>query len=429
MASVKFLLRNKKAIKFVTIYYAVNLSANIRVRGATKFKIHPKYWDDENQRVRNMTDVSEIRDNININLTSFKNFALKTLSDYDFYDLSKIKKELKKDIDIYFGKTSEKKELTFYTFSEQFIEQSKNRIIDNTGRTLSKRTTAEYKKTLELLKDFEKKYRYAIHFESIDMNFYNLFVEYLESLDFGVNTIGKFIKQVKVFMNAATEANINTNLIFKNRRFIKPTTQSVQVYLNEAELKKIIELNLTQHHKLNHARNLFIIGAYTGLRVSDYNRLSKSNIYENNGIRFIKLTVQKTGKPIRIPIHSEIEKILIKNDGNFPKKMPEQHINIALKSIGFKAKINDEITLTKIKGGKKLTYIKKKYEIIFNHTGRRSFCTNAYIAGMPTIDIMAISGHTSENIFLNYIKITLDERAIKIAENPFFKAKSELKIG
>jgi len=74
-----------------------------------------------------------------------------------------------------------------------------------------------------------------------------------------------------------------------------------------------------------------------------------------------------------------------------------------------------------------LTVLKPKYELIKNHTARRSFCTNAYIAGMPTLDIMAISGHSSEKSFLNYIKITADERALKIAENSFFNPKKQKK--
>jgi len=46
---------------------------------------------------------------------------------------------------------------------------------------------------------------------------------------------------------------------------------------------------------------------------------------------------------------------------------------------------------------------------------------------MSTLDIMAISGHKSERTFLNYIKITADERAVKIAENSFFKPQVTLK--
>ncbi|PQJ76399.1 tyrosine-type recombinase/integrase [Polaribacter glomeratus] len=423
MASVKFLLRNKKATKFVTIYYGINLSANSRIIGATKFKINPAYWNDAKQEVRNMTDVSEIKDNINSKLSDFKRFVLIKISDYDFYDTDEIKKELKKDIDIYFGKNLKEEKLTFYTFSKQFIEQSKNRIIDSNGRTLSNRTIKEYERTLELLKDFEKEYKYTISFESINMDFYSLYIDYLENLDFSLNTIGKFIKQLKVFMNAATEENLNTNLSFQSKRFIKPSATSTQIYLNEIELKKIIDIDYSDNKILDNARNLFIIGAYTGLRVSDFNGLTKKSIHESNGKRFFRVIVKKTGKYLPIPIHPEVEKILEKNDGNPPKRMPEQHINVALKKIGAKAELNGEIIFKKIKGGKEINVTKKKYEMISNHSSRRSFCTNAYFAEMPILDIMAISGHTSEKVFLNYIKITDDERALKISESSFFKNK------
>ncbi len=423
MASIKFLLRDKKAKKPATIYYAINLSAKTRIRGATKLKIHPKYWNNDKGEVRNMSDVSEIKDSINIKLTTFKNFVLKKINEYDFYDISEIEIQLKKDIDIYFGKTQKIKKLDFYDFCNQFIDQSKNRIIDSTGRTLSIRTIKEYERTLDLLKDFEQKYSYLINFESINMDFYGLFIEYLESLDFSLNTIGKFIKQLKVFMNAATEENLNTNLSYQSKRFIKPNAKSTQVYLNEVELKKIIDIDYSNEPTLNNARDLFIIGAYTGLRVSDFNGISKDNIHESNGKRFFRVIVKKTGKYLPIPIHPIVENILKKNEGNPPKRMPEQHINKALKKIAEKAKLNEDITITKTKGGKEITETKKKHELISNHTSRRSFCTNAYFSGMPTLDIMAISGHTSEKVFLNYIKITDDERALKISENSFFKQK------
>ncbi|MCH3881714.1 site-specific integrase [Tenacibaculum aquimarinum] len=423
MASVKFLLRNKKATKSVTIYYAVNLAAKSRIRGATKLKIHPRYWDDRNQKVRNMSDVSNIKDNINKKLSDFKSFILKKITEYNSYENAEIELQLKKDINIYFGKKTIEKKLTLYTFSRQFIDQSKNRIIDSTGRTLSIRTINEYERTIDLLKDFEKKYNYSISFESINMDFYGLFIEYLEGLDFSLNTIGKFIKQLKVFMNAATEENLNTNLSFQSKRFIKPSAKSTQVYLNEVELKKIIDIDYSDNPTHNNARDLFIIGAYTGLRVSDFNGLTKNNIHESNGKRFFRVIVKKTGKYLPIPIHPIVENILEKNDGNPPKRMPEQHINLALKKIAAKAKLNEEITITKTKGGKEITETKKKHQLISNHTSRRSFCTNAYFAGMPTLDIMAISGHTSEKVFLNYIRITEDERALKISENSFFKVK------
>lgn len=429
MATVKFLLRNKKANKSVTIYYDIHLSATNRLRGATKSKINPNYWNVKKQKVKNVVETSSIKDNINNKLSEFRAFIYEKLNDYKTYSVNEVQFQLKDDIDIYFGKKiiEEKEEINFYTFIDKFIKQSKNRIVEKTGKKLSDRTIQDYTRTLNLIKDFEKEKKYPISFETINLDFYYEFKSYLEKLEFSINTIGKFIKILKVFMNTATDQGYNANLSFKNKHFIKPTAKSYHIYLDIKELNQIIELDLSKEPVLDNARDLFIIGAFTGLRVSDFNGLTKENIKVNQGKRFFQIIVNKTGKYLPIPLHPEVEKVLKKNNGNPPKKMLAQDINDALSKIGKKAKIKEVITINSIKGGKKLTVMKPKYELIKNHTARRSFCTNAYIAGMPTIDIMAISGHSSEKIFLNYIKITADERALKIAENPFFNPKTKLK--
>ncbi len=82
--------------------------------------------------------------------------------------------------------------------------------------------------------------------------------------------------------------------------------------------------------------------------------------------------------------------------------------------------INKEITKSITKGGKRVITKYKKYERIMSHTARRSFCTNAYLAGLDSIDIMAISGHKTEKSFLKYIKVTKQEIALRIAKHPFF---------
>lgn len=53
----------------------------------------------------------------------------------------------------------------------------------------------------------------------------------------------------------------------------------------------------------------------------------------------------------------------------------------------------------------------KKWEMISSHTARRSFATNEYLAGTPTLTIMAITGHKTEKSFLRYIKLTSAEHA------------------
>jgi integrase len=84
------------------------------------------------------------------------------------------------------------------------------------------------------------------------------------------------------------------------------------------------------------------------------------------------------------------------------------------------AEINNNETKEITKGGKKVKITTNKYNLISNHTARRSFCTNAYLSEMPTIDIMAISGHTSEKVFYNYIKVSHLQRAEKIGKHKFF---------
>ena len=123
----------------------------------------------------------------------------------------------KDDIDIFLGKkiVETPEIITFYSFTEKFIEQSKNRIIEKTGAKISARTVQDYERTLELIKSFEKKKKYEIKFDTINLEFYFAFVSYLEKIDFSVNTIGKFIKVLKVFMNGATEQGHNTNLSHK----------------------------------------------------------------------------------------------------------------------------------------------------------------------------------------------------------------------
>ncbi|WP_111708931.1 tyrosine-type recombinase/integrase [Lutibacter citreus] len=429
MASIKLLLRNTKSLTPVSVNYDVHISGNTRLRGSTNTKVLPKYWDQKKQKIRNVTDLYSTKDKLNRDLLNFKKFVLDQLAIYTTNNLNEQKELLKQDIGIYFGRIEAptNEEMTFYKFVDIFIDQADNRINNSTGKKLSKRTILDYKLAKKLIEDFENLYKYRITFESITLEFYYSFIEYLEDKhSFSVNTIGKYIKILKAFLRAATDEGYNNNLSFQNKKFIKPTAPSEQIYLNENELLKIIKLDLTELPKTSNARDLFIIGAYTGLRVSDFNNLTKENIKIIQGKRMFGLIVQKTGNYLPIPIHPQVEKILKKHKGNPPQTMKPQDINDELRIIGRKAKIKEITTINTIKGGENITKMVPKYKLIKNHTARRSFCTNAYIAGMSTLDIMAISGHTSEKTFLNYIKITADERAIKIAENPFFNPKLNL---
>jgi integrase len=56
-------------------------------------------------------------------------------------------------------------------------------------------------------------------------------------------------------------------------------------------------------------------------------------------------------------------------------------------------------------------------ECITSHTARRSFATNYYLDGFPTMDLMKITGHKTEKAFLRYIKISKLDAAKRMAEH------------
>jgi len=69
------------------------------------------------------------------------------------------------------------------------------------------------------------------------------------------------------------------------------------------------------------------------------------------------------------------------------------------------------------KGGKRITEAHPKWELVTSHTARRSFATNLYKSGFPSISIMGITGHRTEKAFLKYIKVTPEEHAMLLQKH------------
>ncbi|MDO9580464.1 MAG: hypothetical protein Q7J06_07845 [Bacteroidales bacterium] len=95
-------------------------------------------------------------------------------------------------------------------------------------------------------------------------------------------------------------------------------------------------------------------------------------------------------------------------------------MNQYLKVIGELAGLSNKISITRTKGGKKTKTAIPKYMLIHTHSCRKSFATNAFLAGVPTLAIMKITGHTTENQFLKYVKISEEENANNLINHKFF---------
>lgn len=228
-------------------------------------------------------------------------------------------------------------------------------------------------------------------------------------------------------MQHATEAGINTNMDFKNRKFAVPSEDGEKIYLRESELLALYKLDLTRFPGLEAARDLFLVGCYTALRYSDYTNIKPENIVPTDQGSVIMITTQKTGQRVVIPLHQVVREILQKYNNHLPKAISNQKTNDHLKELGKRAGIIEKVSITKMTGGVRRTLTKSKYELISSHNARRTGATNMYLAGIPAHSIMKITGHKSEQSFIRYLRFDEEDNALILQNNPYFQVKSNLK--
>jgi phosphatidate phosphatase PAH1 len=152
---------------------------------------------------------------------------------------------------------------------------------------------------------------------------------------------------------------------------------------------------------------------------------------------------QKTKKSFPIPILSDnLVTLCNKYDGNVPRvssvilnryiKVICHELSETIPSLG--AKIKSLITMKERNA--ETAYSKKhdgqmmyerdvdgniylpKWQRVTSHTARRTCITLMYLSHKYTIEQMrAVSGHASEKVFLDYVKLSLDEIADDVARN------------
>lgn len=439
MATITFRLRNSTSNKGASIQLTFQYGEAKRLRYSTGLKIfNIKNWDSNKMRVKNVAE-ERFKTEINNQLNE-----LTTQLEAHYMELSVNQKEvvnndtLKNFCNHFFNKSEPKSEetntLEFIEYYDWFITNYSEKPLPTTGKPLGKGTIKTYRNSYNIIKRFHEN-EYSLNFKGISLAFYDDFIEWLQFQDYSSNYIGTQIKVLKTILQSATEKDYETNTDYTKRYFKKPIDNVNNIFLSVNEIASIAKLDFSDFEPvkknktltitkdmLEKARDLFLIGCSTGLRVSDYNRLEENNIYKDkDGRAYFQLITQKNSKPITIPISSSAQNVLDKNNGAPPVRLPEQHINYSIKIIGELAGINELTSKTITKGGKPTTITSPKYNLISNHTSRRSFCTNAYLSGMPTADIMAISGHATEKVFYNYIKVNDLEKAIKIGRHRFFQ--------
>lgn len=222
------------------------------------------------------------------------------------------------------------------------------------------------------------------------------------------STIKKKLSFLNWFLRWATNKGYNQNLAFKNFRPTLKQTQKKVIYLNKDELKAVRDLVLDKSSlHLEPIRDIFLFCCFSSLRYSDAIGLKWRDVKEGH----IEVTTVKTADSITIEINDMMRTILDKyraipsKDGHVFPSITNQAMNRELKDLCRLAGIDSEERVTVYRGTERIDQIKKKYELVGTHTGRRTFIVNALSRGIAPSVVMKWTGHSSYATMKPYIDI------------------------
>lgn len=410
MANLRYIIRNMDAHEPQTISATVRFGRNEKMLYALPLKCEPLFWDSARGRVKT-TMYCPYRDEVNAALDGLDKKFLE-------YSCEAVKNggDITKDslihlLDIHFGKIKERA-LDFHSFFEEYIESCKTRMNSHRGgQVVTYKTRREYARTLYYIEGYEALHRKKLQFKDIDQDFLASFVGYLQSLNRSTNTIAHKVICIKAVMRAAMERGLTDNERW--RYFRNSSEQTESVSLNEEELHRLHDFNFSDVPRLERVRDLFLVGCWTGLRFSDVTRIRQENIRDG----FLTIVQSKTDAPVVIPIHPVFQEIWEKYGGVLPTNISNQKFNNYIKEVCRCVGIRERVLKSITKGGRKQTTSYEKWELVSSHTARRSFASNLYRSGFPSISIMQITGHKTETAFLRYIKVSKQEHAMMLAEH------------
>jgi integrase len=294
----------------------------------------------------------------------------------------------------------------------------------NTGEHYSDDYIKHFNTTLSAVKRFLKhRKQLDIPLTEINKSFYNSFKKYCFQVEHKeISTFSNFIKNIKLVMKESKSAD------FDSADFVKPSYEADTIYLTTEQIDQVAELDLSDpeasieieksrkkknifYPTLDKERDLFLIGCYTGLRYSDFSKLDLKSIDDN----FIKLKQTKTASRVVIPIMSKLRPILAKYPEELPR-LSNQRLNDYIKSVAKLAGLVQEQEKRSTKGNVATINKAPLYTLISSHCCRRSYATNMFNTGVPSMLIMSATGHKTESSFLKYIRATNQDKAELMAD-------------
>ncbi|WP_312297972.1 phage integrase SAM-like domain-containing protein [Chryseobacterium sp.] len=392
---VSFELRKEKmnANGLIPIQFVVRAEGS-RIRKNIGASVLEKYWDGSRVKPNSKRESSNNYQFINDKLQK----AEERINDiFFFFRASKL--EFSKEL--FLKKFESEKEVAKITFDffecfKEFVEVGK----------LSKayNTTKAQNTVKNFLQDFQKDRDYLIEFDSLNDHFFEELSRYcFIDKEIKNNYFAKIVAVLKTMLRWSIKKGYTDNRNFED---FKASEHDIDIiYLTFEELMKLYEYEF-KTDRLNHVKDFYCMGCFTGLRFSDLSKLHLANISNEH----IILSLQKTKTQNHaIKLNKYAKAILEKYKGTIYEPLPSissQKFNDYIKECCELAEIDTLITINWFVGTKKVSKTVPKYELITSHTARKTFITNSLLLGMEPKAIKKIANIKKDAVLDKYMKVT-----------------------
>lgn len=321
-----------------------------------------------------------------------------------------------------------------YSFYEDLLEG--RRFKRGTVQKVSKHYARHFRTARSYLIEYQESISRRFTLDDIDMDFRDGFVEWCYSKGLMTNTLRTYIGMIYYCMIVAFEEHLTDNDISRYHIFRINGEKRKSVYVTNEQtdflfsldfssvddVRTLIKEHVTDQQKkreycdeitdtivnnLRRSLDVFLVGVLTGQRYSDYIRITQRMFTKIDDEWFIHFVQSKTGKDVYVPLDVRTKAILDRNGGSLPlcsRSTLNNFIKLLFRYIGWDYDTGIERKVL----GKTLS--SRFCDMVSSKTARRSFITNAVIAGINSESIMTVTGHFNETNFNMYVSMDYEQR-------------------
>lgn len=384
----------------IEYFHRIKLLYNTRIR------VDAKYWNKKKQIIlpHDELDVDALNSELHSKRSWIDGLLLKEFQEYGEIDVKIVKEKVK--------------------LKDGLVQRpsTRDKTIDNeallVGTLFQKYVQAHQVEWNETLKKRYQNLKKMVEAENvaigdIDKMYLRGLIKRISKGELGnginTNTLKWRFKKFKSFHKWCVEKgyakhNEHLNVAFKEIKDFEPDF----VTLSEVRIQELFDYQ-SKYITYNRVRDTALILIFTGMRYSDFETLSPTDIV--NG--YIDKISKKTKIRFKVPIHPSIKDLIM----SFQKPLPQQKFNYYFKKVGADLGWDEKTRI-------RVDFDKWEIDVFYNwlssHVGRHTAATRWLLQSIPTHVIKIWGGWRKESMINHYgekIKLFTEDYMTRVQGN------------